>query len=289
MTESRSLLIAQVCPRPISEDHPAARHARLLARGLAERGHRVVIVAPSRDRAAVRTSRAAITTDPAQLIPEPGGEPTQVAIGEVSVSVRAGRREGVLPVDVTRALEELFDAVPFDICHLHDPLPPSVGAAALKASGALNVATFHGSPQRALSAPITRRMREQRFGRLDARLATSLVVAHEVESLLGGSVTPIAPGAVGVDAAPREPLAGRALRIAYLGEEERGALRTVLRALRLLPDDLDWEARLITARGPSTSAPLPPELAGQVRFAPPGTEEDERELLAWADVVVFRL
>ncbi len=67
----------------------------------------------------------------------------------------------------------------------------------------------------------------------------------------------------GVDAAPREPLAGRALRIAYLGEEERGALRTVLRALRLLPEELDWEAQLLTARGRRPRPPLPPELAGQ--------------------------
>ena len=301
MTDTGSLLIAQISPRPVDDHHEAARHARLLADGLAARGHRVVLVAPSRDRAEIRAVRAALASDPESLIPAPGAPPRVLAIGEAMAPVRAGRREGVVPVDVARALEELFDRIPFDLCHLHDPLPPSVTATALKASGALNVATFHASPGRLLSAPITKRMREQRFGRLDARLATSLCVAHEVESLLGGTVVPIAPGVArpvdlpaaegAASAAPHhlETAAGEPapLRIAYVEHEERAALRTVLRALRALPAGLPWEARLMSGRGPSASAPLPPELAGQVTFLPDGDEEAERELLAWADVAVF--
>ncbi|MFT4033955.1 MAG: glycosyltransferase [Patulibacter sp.] len=291
MTDTGSLLIAQICPRPIDDHHETARHARLLATGLAERGHRVIVVAPSRDRSAIRDSRAALSTDPQRLIPEPGGPPTQLAIGEPSLPVRAGRREGIVPVDVARTLEALFEAVAFDLCHLHDPLPPSVTAAALKASGALNVATFHSSPQRTLSAPITRRMREQRFGRLDARLATSLVVAHEVESLLGGTVTPIAPGSGRVQGAasmpPRPESPQAPLRIAYVEQEERAAMRTVLRALRMLPAGLPWEARLMSARGPSASAPVPPELAGQVTFLPVGDDAAEQTLLEWAQVAIF--
>lgn len=302
MTDAGPLLIAQICPRPIDDHHEAARHTRLLAAGLAERGHRVVIVAPSRDRGAIRASRTALSTEPTRLIPEPGAEPVHIAIGEASLPVRAGRREGVVPVDVARTLETLFEAIPFDLCHLHDPLPPSVTAAALKASGALNVATFHGSPQRALSAPITRRMREQRFGRLDARLATSLVVAHEVESLLGGTVIPVAPGVPRVESIAATEATDRAaasaaaehpeqgpppLRIAYLEQEERAAMRTVLRALKLLPAGLAWEARLMSARGPSASAPLPPELAGQVTFLPAGDEASEQELLEWSQVTLF--
>ncbi len=269
---------------------------RLLADGLAERGHRVVIVAPSKDRAAIRAVRSALATDPVSLLPAPGEPPRVLAIGEAMAPMRAGRREGVVPVDVTRALEELFDAVAFDLCHLHDPLPPSVPASALKASGALNVATFHASPQRQLSAPITKRMREQRFGRLDARLATSLVVAHEVESLLGGTVTPIAPGVrpSSVDAraahspASTDPEQAPApLRIAYVEQEERAAMRTVLRAFKELSSGLPWEARLMSARGPSATAPLSADLAQQVTFLPGGTSAEERELLEWADVAIF--
>jgi hypothetical protein len=305
VTDTGSLLIAQISPRPIDDHHEAARHARLLADGLAERGHRVVLIAPSRDRAAIRAVRTALSTDPESLLPAPGEAPRILAIGEATTPVRAGRREGVVPVDVARALEELFDAIQFDLCHMHDPLPPSVTATALKASGALNVATFHASPQRLLSTPITKRTREQRFGRLDARLATSLCVAHEVESLLGGTVTPIAPGVArppagaaaltgASDPAPAHATtaAGAAgatapLRIAYVEQEERAALRTVLRALRELPADLPWEARLMSTRGPSATAPLPPELAAQVTFLPGGDDDAERELLTWADVAVF--
>ncbi|MEN0015917.1 MAG: glycosyltransferase [Solirubrobacteraceae bacterium] len=301
MTDTGSLLIAQISPRPIDDHHEATRHALLLAHGLADRGHRVILVAPSRDRAAIRTVRSTLATDPQSLVPAPGGPPTVLAIGEAMAPVRAGRREGVVPVDVARALEELFEAIQFDLCHLHDPLPPSVTATALKASGALNVATFHASPQRLLSTPITKRTREQRFGRLDARLATSLCVAHEVESLLGGTVTPIAPGVAkiagidqlggAVDPAPPHPAAsadGTApLRVAYIEQEERAALRTVLRALRELPADLPWEARVMSTRGPSATAPLPPELARQVTFLPAGDDAAEQDLLGWSDVAVF--
>lgn len=295
MPSSGSLLIAQILPRPIDDQHEAARHVRLLADGLAERGHRVVIVAPSRDRAAIRAVRGTLASTPEALLPAAGEAPRVLAIGEAMATMRAGRREGVVPVDVTRALEQLFEAITFDLCHLHDPLPPSMPASALKASGALNVATFHSSPQRQLSAPITKRMREQRFGRLDARLATSLVVAHEVESLLGGTVTPIAPGVWPAPVAvtgqhpvvpkPGEPPAP--LRIAYIEQEERAAMRTLLRALRELPADLPWEARVLSSRGPSASAPLPPELSRQVTFQPESGPAAERELLEWADVAVF--
>src|SRR5690606_21509646 len=150
VTDAGSLLIAQISPRPIDDDHDAARHIRLLSAGLAARGHRVIVVAPSRDRTAIRAVRNALSTDPQSLIPEPGGEPSVLAIGEALTPARAGRREGVVPVDVARALEQLFESIPFDLCHLHDPLPPSVPASALKASGALNVATFRSSPQRLL-------------------------------------------------------------------------------------------------------------------------------------------
>ena len=56
------------------------------------------------------------------------------------------------------------------------------------------------------------------------------------------------PGADGPrPAAGRRPRAAgdeRPLRIAYCVGEERGALRLFLRALRRLPDDLDWEAAI---------------------------------------------
>lgn len=295
VSPAQSLLIAQIAPRPLDDQHETSRHVRLLAAGLAERGHRVIIVAPTRDRTAIRAVRSALARGPQSLIPEPGAAPVTLAIGEAMTPVRAGRREGVVPVDVTRALEELFDAISFDICHLHDPLPPSVPAVALKASGALNVATFHSSPQRLLSTPITRRTREQRFGRLDARLATSLCVAHEVETLLGGDVVPIAPGVKPADPPAASPAPERAavtaepapLRIGYIEQEERAALRTVLRGLRALASTDGWEARIISSRGPSATAPLPVELAGRVRFQPTGSEADEHALLQWADVALF--
>ena len=64
--------------------------------------------------------------------------------------------------------------------------------------------------------------------------------------------------------------------------EERAALRLFLRALRRLDPQLDWEATVVSARGPSSSTPLRNELRERITFADDGADA----ALAAADVVV---
>jgi Glycosyl transferases group 1/PHP-associated len=68
--------------------------------------------------------------------------------------------------------------------------------------------------------------------------------------------------------------------IAMVADEERAALRIFLRALRSLPEELDWRATVISSRQP---AALERRLRERVEFL----EASEPELLARADIVVL--
>jgi hypothetical protein len=88
--------------------------------------------------------------------------------------------------------------------------------------------------------------------------------------------------------APSDPGRDRPerLRIAFVAQEERAALRTFLRALRRLGTGADWEATVLSAAGSSSQVPLRAELRARVRFVEPG-EGDRQRVLENADVVVL--
>ncbi|HEY2053078.1 MAG TPA: PHP domain-containing protein [Solirubrobacterales bacterium] len=121
-------------------------------------------------------------------MPLPSPEPLTIA--QVSPHRRAVRK----PVNefVARLSEELerrghqvvrigsaepvkrpLTARPYDIVHVHEPFAPSVSAAALRHSLALNVATFHAPQERVLSTQVARPLVEIFFGRIDARTVTT--------------------------------------------------------------------------------------------------------------------
>ena len=146
------------------------------AAGLAERGHRVVIAAPSESRAAIRESRAAIRAAKARPLSlnRAGAKPRVLAVGGGVPLPRGPRpRPGPVPLDATRALESLLGTVPFDVVHVHDPFAPSLSSAALRHSHSLNVGTFHEPAERVLSTQVARPLVDIFFGRLDARTVTS--------------------------------------------------------------------------------------------------------------------
>ena len=82
---------------------------------------------------------------------------------------------------------------------------------------------------------------EMFFGRIDARTASSETTGELIERFFPGAYELIRPGAAMAEAALPPPAEGT-VRIVHSAEEERGALRVFLRALRKLPEDLDWEA-----------------------------------------------
>jgi predicted metal-dependent phosphoesterase TrpH len=175
---SSSFSIAHVTPYPWeAEDNDVNAHVRRVTEELSRRGHRVLVLAPSRSQERVRDSRRALRAarrDPQRLLEGTDrGSPRVFAVGEVlDVGGSARRRPPVLPIDVARTVEELLGAVDLDFVHVHEPFAPSTSNAALRHSRSLNVGSFHSSAERLLSTVVARRVVESFFGRLDARTAS---------------------------------------------------------------------------------------------------------------------
>ncbi|HSI80429.1 MAG TPA: glycosyltransferase [Solirubrobacterales bacterium] len=257
MASTPSLSIAHVSPHLWGPPQEVNEFVARLAAEQAERGHRVVVAAPSESRGAVRDSRRAIdgvggevaALDGAWEGERAGGDhgPPVLALGSGIPMPRGPRpRAAPIPLDVSRTLDRLLGGTAFDIVHVHDPYAPSAASAALRHSRSLNVATFHEPSERVLSTQVARPLVEIFFGRLDARTVASATTMAVIERYFPGGYELLEPGAdptveprwPGADAGAGE----RPVRIAFCLAEERGALRLFLRALRRLPLDADWEA-----------------------------------------------
>ncbi len=223
--------IAQVTPWPWEQHHEVNRFVESLSNELCARGHRVAVVAPSDSRELVHDGRAKVAaaeSDPDAVFAEPGCA-SVLAVGQ-SLPFRRGGSVS-LPLDVSRSLEELLERVDFDFVHVHEPFAPSASSAALRHSRALNVGTFHSTTERFVSTQVARKVVELLFGRLDGRTTSSAATRDLIERYFPGDYEVILPGA---DLLPRPEAGGDAPEIVFSAEEERGALRLFVRALRRL-------------------------------------------------------
>jgi glycosyltransferase involved in cell wall biosynthesis len=275
--------IAQVTPWPWEQHHEVNRFVERLSDELCARGHRVAVIAPSDSRELVREGRETVrelATNPDAVWAEPGCA-SVLAVGQ-SLPFRRGGSVS-LPLDVSRTLEELLERVPFDFVHVHEPFAPSASSAALRHSRALNVGTFHSTTERFVSTQVARKVVELLFGRLDGRTASFAATRDLIERYFPGDYRVIRPGA---DLIPRPETDDGPPEIVFSAEEERGALRLFLRALRRLPTDLDWRAT-IWLRDPA-SAPavaLSRRMRERVRLAGPA-DGSEAQHLARATIAV---
>jgi glycosyltransferase involved in cell wall biosynthesis len=275
--------IAQVTPWPWEQHHEVNRFVERLSDELCSRGHRVVVVAPSDSRELVREGRAkvrALRSDPEALWGEEGCA-SVVAVGQSLPFRRAGSVS--MPLDVSRTLEDLLDRAELDFVHVHEPFAPSAASAALRHSRALNVGTFHSTTERLVSTQVARKVVELLFGRLDGRTASYAATRDLIERYFPGDYAVIRPGA---DLQRRAAKHEGPPEIVFSDEEERGALRLFLRALRRLPTDLDWRAT-IWLREPAitTAPPLSRRMRERVTLAGPG-DGSEAQHLARADIAV---
>jgi predicted metal-dependent phosphoesterase TrpH/glycosyltransferase involved in cell wall biosynthesis len=277
--------IAQVTPYPWDTHHEVNEFVARSSAELAARGHRVLIVAPSHSQSSVREARKAIRSaanEPASLLPRAGGAPRVISVGEVVSVPGRGHRGTALPIDVARTVEELLGQTPLDFVHVHEPFAPSVASAALRHSLTLNVGTFHAPTERLVSTQMARKVVRLLFGRLDARTASFATTAELMDRHFPADYRVVMPGA---DAPATLPQRDPTVRIVFAEEEERPALRLFLRALRRLDLAGDWDAVVLSGRGPSSSIPLREELRERVRFVS-FDDHSEAELLAGADVLV---
>lgn len=273
--------IAQVTPFAWERRHEVNEEISHLSRELTARGHRVVIVAPSTSASAVRDGRRLIRKGADRLLEEAADEPLVLAVSE-SLGGLPWRRRLNLPSDVTRTLGELFDEAPFDICHVHEPFAPGLSSAALRSSRALNVGSFHAPAERLVATQVARKVVQLLFGRLDARTASWKTTARVMERHFPADYRLVAPGAPALERVGDSST--RPLRIAFADEEERPALRLLLRALRLVECDEEWELLIRSEHGPS-STPLRASLSERVHYADPDDVSTD-ELIAASDIMV---
>ena len=193
--------LAHVTPYPWEAEHAVNAHIARVAAELSERGHRVLILAPSRspervreDRKTLRAARERVGGASSLLEGTDTGTPRVIAVGEVldvQSGARASRRRagggvGSLPIDVARTLQELLGAVELDFVHVHEPFPPSASSVALRHSRALNIGSFHAPTERLLSTVLAKRFVSTFFGRLDARTASLKATAKLMDKHFPG-------------------------------------------------------------------------------------------------------
>lgn len=292
------LSIAHVTPHPWGARHEVNEFVTRVCAELSGRGHRVLIAAPSESRAEVRAARRAIeaAAERPEAIFGRGWEGTRVggangppvlALGTGIPMPRGPRpRAAPVPLDVSRTLERLLGGVDLDIVHVHDPYAPSAASSALRHSRSLNVGSFHEPSERVLSTQVARPLVEVFFGRLDARTVSSQTTAQLIERFFPGNYERLEPGA-GAVSEPRWPgtdeaSGERPVRIAFCLDEERGALRLFLRALRRLPLDRHWEAAVWM--GERAELRVSRRLRERLRVVGP-RELKPSQLIAAADVV----
>jgi predicted metal-dependent phosphoesterase TrpH len=210
--------IAHVTPYPWeAQENEVNAYVERVTRELSARGHRVLVLAPSRSQERVRASRRALRAargDAGSLLEGTDGGgvggPRVIAVGEVldlqstapqTRTPPARRRAPALPIDVARTIEELLSIVPLDFVHVHEPFAPSTANAALRHSRSLNVGSFHAPTERVLSTLVARRFVETFFGRLDARTASLPATAELMGRHFPGDYRLLDDGADAVQAA----------------------------------------------------------------------------------------
>jgi predicted metal-dependent phosphoesterase TrpH len=250
-----SFSIAHVTPYPWeSEDDDVNAYVANVARELSRRGHRVLVVAPSRSQERVRESRRALRAargrPQALLEGTDEGHPRVLAVGEVlDVVGSTRRRPAALPIDVARTVEELLGMVELDFVHVHEPFAPSTANAALRYSRALNVGSFHASSERLLSTLLARRFVESFFGRLDARTASTPATAQLMEGHFPGSYRLVPDDDAAADAF-EDIYAGLARRRHGRGTDHGLADRLATRPL------IDVDLHMHTDHSPDCATPV---------------------------------
>ena len=170
------LKLCLASPYALAGAHPVAEHVRGVATALAERGHRVTVLAPNSSTRALRSGRRrlrALAAGDHEALIALDGEPLQVAVAPAVPLRQRGRRRGVgLPVAARANVALAVGQGGFDIVHAFEPLLPGVATSALRHSPGLTVATFH-APDRTLHYPVRGGTLERYRARIDALLATS--------------------------------------------------------------------------------------------------------------------
>lgn len=276
------LSIIQFSPFPWGEQGEINHFTERVSVELAARGHSVLIAAPGGSRESLGETREAIaglTEEPDSLF-QPGEAPRVLSMGGVSLPRGSGKRPAPVSVDVGNRMEALLGQAKIDLVHVHDPFLPSFSSTALRHSFSLNVGTFHETAERPFATQVARPLLEIFFGRLDARTASSRASAKLLNRYFPGAYELTPPGVDPIEACQVET---GPLRIAFTDQEEKGALRLFFRALRRLPEDLDWTATIHSENPGEVMVRISKTIRDRIKVIGPG-QASLAELLASSHV-----
>lgn len=245
--------IAVVCPYDLGRHGGVQDQAIGLSGWLRDHGHDVVLVGPGTD------------------VP-----PGAVGLGATSI-VRTNRSTAPISLDprVRRRVREALEGA--DVVHIHEPLVPMVGPAALRGADAAIVATFHADPSRLIrrtyrvTAPALRRV----VRRADVVTAVSPVAMSAVDRLCTPRLISNGVDVSGYCEGPKEQG-----RLVFLGRDDpRKGLDVLLSAWPSIRDA--QPGAHLDVVGAERSAP-----PDGVRYHGPVTDAEKRRLLAAAEVFV---
>jgi phosphatidylinositol alpha-mannosyltransferase len=171
--------IALVSPYDFAYPGGVVNHISCLERQFTRMGHEVKIIAPA--------SKAVHTLgDRFIRIGTPRPIPVSGSIARVTVSVR-----------LESQINEAFDRENFDICHLHEPLMPTVCTTTLRLKRTPMVGTFHASgarPWYTMFGPVAKWYLNRWFNKLDGRIAVSQPALEYINSYFPADYTVIPNG-----------------------------------------------------------------------------------------------
>jgi phosphatidylinositol alpha-mannosyltransferase len=154
--------IALVSPYDFASPGGVVSHISCLEQQFTNMGHDVKIIAPA--------SKAVYTIgDRFIRIGTPRPIPVSGSIARITISLRLESK-----------IKEVFEREKFDICHLHEPLMPTLCTTVLRLKKSPMVGTFHasgGKPWYTMFSPVVKWYLDRWFRKLDGRIAVS-PVAH---------------------------------------------------------------------------------------------------------------
>jgi glycosyl transferase family 4/PHP domain-containing protein len=261
------LRICLVTPHAWSVPHDTNEHVGGVAAALRERGHDVVVLAPSSRSADLVAGRRAL---------QEGRLADVVALSRaVPVSPRAAVG---IPVGVRANVATALRRGDFDIVHGFDPAMAGLSYVALLESETTTAATFV-DPER-LGFPARRTHRDRLLARIDMLLATSDEVAERAAARFPGAFTVVPAG---VDLGLFRPGRKRNLVVIETSAAGLAVVRSTLRALRSLPS---WEAIVLRTARLAARPSIPMRLRDRIHVRTAVSAAARAELLRAASIVV---
>jgi predicted metal-dependent phosphoesterase TrpH len=256
-----------VTPHAWSVPQDTNEHVDGVAVALRERGHDVVVLAPSLRSSELLAGRRALQAGDLQ------------GVVAVSRAVPVSPRSAVaIPVGVRANVATALRRGGFDVVHGFDPGVPGLAYQALLEAETTTVATFV-DPER-LGYPPRRNQRDRLLARIDRLIATSQDVADRASARFPGAYA-VLPAGVDLEQFAPKPK-GRVIVI----ETSAGGLPVVRAALRALRSLDGWEAILLRTARLAMRPSIPLGLRDRVHIRTAVRADARAELLRDAAIVV---